>query len=140
MGDFFLKSDTVQRSTRSKDQLRGSRKIKRSKINLFHGSTDQRSPKIKDQQDQRSRKSIEINYFQITDQKFKVQLFTDQITNSVLAHRKPGLFVLRQEVQPLFIFYTYISIQILSSTSILALLSPDCHFKLTIVWRADPSY
>ena len=64
---------------------------RRSKINLFHGSTDQSSSEIKVQQDQRSRKSIEINYFQITDQKFKVQLFTDQITKSDLVRKKPSL-------------------------------------------------
>ena len=42
--------------------------------------------KIKDQEDQ-----PEINFFQITDQKFKVQLFTDQITKLDLVRRKPGL-------------------------------------------------
>ena len=43
--------------------------------------------KIKDQENQ-----PEINFFQITDQKFKVQLFTDQITKLDLVRRKPSLF------------------------------------------------
>ena len=42
--------------------------------------------KIKDQENQ-----PEINFFQITDQKFKVQLFTDQITKLDLVRRKPSL-------------------------------------------------
>ena len=42
--------------------------------------------KIKDQENQ-----PEINFFQITDQKFKVQLFTDQITKLDLVRRKPIL-------------------------------------------------
>ena len=67
---------------RSKDQRSScftDQRIKvhqRSKIN-----------KIKDHEDQ-----LEIKYLQITDQKFKGQLFTDQITNLVLVRRKPGLF------------------------------------------------
>jgi len=46
---------TIQSSRRSKNQVQRSKKIKRSKIKLFHGSTDQSSSKIKDQQDQRSK-------------------------------------------------------------------------------------
>ena len=42
--------------------------------------------KIKDQENQ-----PEINFFQFTDQKFKVQLFTDHITNWVLVRRKLDL-------------------------------------------------
>ena len=66
---------------RSKDQRSScftDQRIKvhqRSKIN-----------KIKDQENQ-----PEINFFQITDQKFKVQLFTDQITKLDLVRRKPSL-------------------------------------------------
>ena len=62
---------------RSKDQRSScftDQRIKvhqRSKIN-----------KIKDHEDQ-----LEIKYLQITDQKFKGQLFTDQITNLVLVRR-----------------------------------------------------
>ena len=81
----------VQRSTRSKVHLQGSKEIKDQRSTC---STDQqikvhqrsRFNKIKDQENQ-----PEINFFQITDQKFKVQLFTDQITKLDLVRRKPSL-------------------------------------------------
>ena len=59
---------------RSKDQSQGSREIKRSKIKLFHGSTDQSSSEIKDQQDQRSWRSTGDQV--VSDQRSKVQSST----------------------------------------------------------------
>ena len=88
----------------SQFKVQGDQKIKfkdqrRSKDQRSNCFTDQlikvhqrsRINKIKDQKVQ-----PEIKFLQITDQKFKVQLFTDQITKLDLVRSKPSL--LRDEV------------------------------------------